>query len=56
MKSEGQNVDWVDRQKLADAHRVAAEYALRSPYHSEQERQERFQFYNSEAERLEAML
>lgn len=56
MKSEGQNIDWVDRQRLADAHRVAAEYALRSPYHSEQERQERSAWYKSEAERLEAML
>lgn len=56
MKSEGMQIDFIDRQHLVSAYKVAADYALHSPYHSEQERQERFQFYNSEAERLEAML
>lgn len=56
MKSEGQNLDWVDRQRLVSAYKVAADYALHSPYHSEQERQERAEFYRNEAERLEAML
>lgn len=49
MKSEGRQIDFVDRQAMIRAHYVAAEYALRSPYHSEQERQERAEFYKSEA-------
>lgn len=56
MKSEGQQIDFIDRQRLVSAYMVAADYALHSPYHSEQERQERAAWYRNEAERLEAML
>jgi hypothetical protein len=56
MKSEGMQIDFVDQQKLVQAYRVAADYALHSPFHTERERQERAEHYRKEAERLEAAL
>jgi hypothetical protein len=56
MKSEGQQTDFVDIQRLARAHYVASEAALHNPYFDEQERRERAEFYRKQAERLEAML
>ena len=54
MKSEGQQTDWVARQREAEAYRIAAETALYNPWHDERERQERAEHYRKEAERLEA--
>lgn len=56
MKSEGRQIDFVDQQAMIRAHYVAAEYALRSPYHTEQERQERAAYYREQAERLAGAL
>lgn len=56
MKSEGQQTDWVARQREAAAWRIAAETALVDPYRSERERQERADYYRNQAERLEAAL
>lgn len=56
MKSEGRQIDFVEQQRLAEAHRVASEAALHNPYFDERERRERAEFYRKQAERLEAML
>lgn len=53
MKSEGQQTDWVQRQREVQAWRDAAVHSLSQPYFSERERQERADFYNREADRLE---
>ncbi len=55
MKSEGQQTDWVTRQREAAAWRIAAETALVDPYRSERERQERADYYRRVAAKLEAM-
>ncbi len=56
MKSEGQQIDFIERQREAAAWRIAAETALVDPYRSERERQERADYYRNQAERLEAAL
>lgn len=56
MKSEGQQTDFVEIQRLARAHYIASEAALHNPYFDERERRERAEFYRKQAERLEAML
>jgi hypothetical protein len=56
MKSEGQQADWIARQREAEAYRIAADTALHNPWHDERERQERADYYRNQAERLEAAL
>ncbi len=55
MKSEGQQIDFIERQRQAEAWRIAAETALVDPYRSERERQERADYYRQRAAELEAM-
>lgn len=55
MKSEGQQTDWVAKQREVQAWRVAAETALVDPCRSERERQERADYYRRVAAELEAM-
>lgn len=56
MKSQGNQVDWVQLQRQVQAYRDAAEASMTQPYFSERERQERAEHYRKEAERLEAAL
>jgi hypothetical protein len=53
MKSEGRQIDFVEQQRLAEAHRVAADAALHNPFFDERERQERAAYYRAQADKLE---
>ena len=53
MKSEGQQIDFVDQQRLASAYRVAADFVMHDPHFHDSERQERREHYLREADRLE---
>lgn len=55
MRSDGNQIDFVEQQRLAAAHRVAADAALHNPFFDERERQERAAYYRAEAEKLEGM-
>lgn len=56
MKSEGEQIDFIERQREVLAYYVASEAALHNPYFSERERQERADYYRNQADRLEAAL
>jgi hypothetical protein len=53
MKSEGQQIDFIDQQRLAGAYRVAADFVLYDPHFQDEERQERRAWYLEQADRLE---
>ncbi len=53
MKSEGQQTDWVARQREAKAYRVAAEYSMSQPYFSPEERAKRRDYYLAKAAEYE---
>lgn len=53
MKSEGQQIDFIERQREVLAYYVASEAALHNPYFSERERQERADYYRQRAAELE---
>ena len=54
MKSEGQQIDFIERQREAEAYRIAADTAMHNPWHDERERQERADYYRQRAAELEA--
>lgn len=56
MLSDGTQTDFVEIQRMAEAYRASAEAAMRQPFFTQHEREDRRDFYLSHAERLEAML
>jgi hypothetical protein len=53
MKSEGQQIDFIDQQRLAGAYRVAADFVMYDPHFDDSERKERREWYLKEADKLE---
>jgi hypothetical protein len=56
MKSEGQQTDFIEQQRVIQAYKDAAEAALHDPYWPWNDRLKRSEHYRAAAERLEAML
>jgi hypothetical protein len=57
MKSEGQQTDFVEQQRLAQACRIAADFVMHDPHFTEAERAKRRSYYLAQADqwgRLEA--